>query len=337
MRLADPLFLLLLVIVPPAVWWWWRSGGRATVRYSSLEWLGQVRPGGWVRRLRWVVPGLRTAALVLLIVALARPQQGTERSRVVSEGIAIGMVVDVSSSMSTKDFRESGRFVSRLEAVKKVFREFVAGGQVLPGRPNDVISMVTFANYPDVKVPLTLEHHTLLAHVQQTHTVRVRSEDGTAIGEAIVWAAEHLKKAKNVKSKVLILLTDGVQNAGTTSPVKAANIAAALGIKIYAIGAGGGTERVWDGFDYMLRRAAAPIDEETLKEVARISKGRYFRATDLSQLRDVYHEIDRLEKSKTETFVYHEFDDRFLPLALAALGCLCLEQLLVGSRFRRIP
>ena len=377
MRFADPLYLLLLVLVPLAVWWWWRSGGRASLRFSSLQWLtrqpdepgrARIRPvttakpvgrphppapdaepgspaprrrrphaGGWVYRLRWAVPALRGSALVLAIVALARPQQGTERSRVIAEGIAIGMVVDTSSSMSTKDFREGGQFINRLEAVKKVFREFVAGGKVLVGRPNDLISMVTFANYPDVKVPLTLEHHTLLAHLQQTHTVRVRTEDGTAIGEAVVWAAEHLKKAENVKSKVMILLTDGVQNAGTISAVKAANIAATLGIKIYAIGAGGGTERVWGGFSYMLRRAEAPIDEQTLKEVAKISKGKYFRATDLQQLRNVYAEIDKLEKTKTETFVYQEFDDRFLALAMAALGCLCLEQLLIGSRFRRIP
>lgn len=300
MRFADPWLLTLLLALP------WLH--RALARRDRPERLGfpvaeglAGLPAGGAARARRALPWLRTLCLVLLVLALARPQWGLETTRLRREGIAIAMVIDVSSSMSALDLVRGGRQVSRLEVVKAAFRDFVAGDGRLAGRAADQIGMIRFARFADVLAPPTLDHAALLAVLERLRIVDFPLEDGTAIGDAIVRGVEMLRATAS-PGKVLILLTDGSSNVGRATPVAAAQIAAALGIKIYAIGAGTtGTAaiplRSTDGrVEYRL--SAVTIDEETLEQVAAITGGRAFRATDAASLAAIYGEIDRLERSR---------------------------------------
>src|SRR5262252_737254 len=339
MRLASPYALLLLLFVPALLYLRHQRRYSVAVRYSSIIAFVALSPS-LALRLRWVLPCLRTLALVLCILALARPQSGIEAIKISSAGIAILMAVDISGSMAALDLQVDGRQSSRLDAVKQTFRSFVGGGKHLSGRDGDLIGMVTFARYPDSLCPLTLDHDTLLSLLDQVDIVSVPEEDGTAIGEAIALGVERLKDS-TAKSRIMIVLTDGVNNAGETEPLQAAQIAKALGIKIYTIGAGtrGVTMipvRSPNG-QMVLERMPVDIDERMLTEIATLTGGQYFRATDGTTLQAIYAEIDRLEKTTNVTEHYQQYAELFPLLVMPALACLVLEMVLVNTRFRKIP
>jgi Ca-activated chloride channel family protein len=339
MRLASPYALIFLLCVPALLYLRQRQRDSVAVHYSSIADLVAISPS-LATRLRWVLPCLRTLALLLCILALARPQRGIEAIKIFSEGIAILMAVDISGSMAALDLEVDGRQSSRLDAVKQTFRSFVGGGKNLAGRDGDLIGMVTFARYPDSLCPLTLDHDTLLALLDQVDIVSVPEEDGTAIGEAMALGIERLKDS-TAKSRIMIVLTDGVNNAGETEPLQAAEIAKAFGIKIYTIGAG--TRGVAmipvrsPNGQMVLQRTPVDIDEPMLTEVATLTGGQYFRATDGTTLRSIYAEIDRLEKTTNVTEHYQQYAELFPWFLMPALGCLGLEIVLVNTRFRKIP
>jgi Ca-activated chloride channel family protein len=308
--------------------------------YPALGDLFGLRPS-WPARLRRALPWLRALVLIAIVVALARPQWGVEATKVLREGIAIAMVVDVSSSMGALDLKIDDRQADRLDVVKATFHDFVSGdGGVLPGRDGDVIAMITFARFADVLSPLTLDHEALLGLLERVELVPLPDEDGTAIGDGMVAAIERLREAEGA-GKVMILLTDGSHNAGNAEPTEAAQIASALGIRIYTIGAGTRgialmPSRNRDGsLDYVPGQVF--IDEFTLERIADLTGGRYFRATDAAALRSIYAEIDRLEKARHVAESYQTYVDAFAPLLALGLGLLLLEIVLVNTRLRTVP
>jgi Ca-activated chloride channel family protein len=339
MRLASPYALLLLLLIPVFVVLRQRQRP-TTIAYSALQDL-VVLPSSLMTRVHRALPGLRALVLGLCIVALARPQQGLEATKTYGEGIAMLMVVDVSSSMGALDLQLNGQQSNRLQVVKHTFRAFVRGGDHgLVGRAGDVIGMVTFARYADSICPLTLDHDTLLSLLEHVEMVSIPEEDGTAIGEAIVLGVEHLRSS-TARSRVMFLLTDGANNAGETDPLQAARIAQSLGVKIYAIGTGTRgvapvPVRTREGH-IVLQSMRVSIDERMLTEVAEITGGRYFRATDGAALQAIYTEIDRLEKSTTGIEYVQQYRERFPMVLLPALGLLVLEMVLINTRLRQIP
>jgi Ca-activated chloride channel family protein len=364
MTLHNPEMLALLVVVPLIWWRWLRRSQHAAMRFSSVDHL-QRQGRTWRVRARHTIPLLRTLAVVLLVLCLARPQKGNEQTRISSKGIAIQLIVDRSSSMRALDFTLDGQRANRLAAVKRVVHDFVVGdGDELEGRPDDLIGMIVFAGYADSRCPLTLDHGYLRETLERTEIVQPeegRDEDGTAIGDAIALGVEklrdldrrrNLRDAGKVKSKIMVLLTDGRNNRGDVSPAKAAEIAAAFGIKIYTIGAGTKGLAPMPGVDLFGRETLFPvevsIDEDTLRTVADVTGGQYFRATDTKSLREIYAEIDKLEKSKTEEKRYMQYSElatRALslgpvtlpPLLLVVLGLLACEAILANTLFRKIP
>jgi len=301
-----------------------------------------------------VVPWLlRLAALVLLIVCLARPQIGLERVRDVSKGVAIEMVADRSGSMGA-EMEFGGERLTRLDVVKRVFEEFVSGnGKDLKGRPNDLVGMIAFARYPDTVCPLTLAHGALSRFLDSVKLVRRRNEDGTSIGDALALAAARLntadetlarqrKEAKGdytIKSKVIILLTDGQNNAGRRGPRESAKLAKSWGIKVYAIGIGGResvrTVRTPLG-EYKVPMGPG-VDEDALREIADLTGGIYRLAEDAESLRAIYKEIDRLERTEIESLRFLDYREVFASFALGVLALLFVEIVLAGTVFRKIP
>ena len=340
MRLANPEALLLLLLVPPLLWWIRGRTAPVGMGYPALGDVLGLRPS-WPARLRRALPWLRALVLIVIVAALARPQWGVEATKVQREGIAIAMVVDVSSSMGALDLKIDDRQADRLDVVKATFQDFVSGdGGALPGRDGDVIAMITFARFADVLSPLTLDHEALLGLLERVELVALPDEDGTAIGDGMVAAIERLREAEGA-GKVMILLTDGSHNAGNAEPTEAAQIASALGIRIYTIGAGTRgialmPSRNRDGsLDYVPGQVF--IDEFTLERIADLTGGRYFRATDAAALRSIYAEIDRLEKARHVAESYQTYVDAFAPLLALGLGLLLLEIVLVNTRLRTVP
>ncbi len=340
MRLAVPYALLLLPLIP---WVVIRARTRqqaAAVAYSVVGELAMVAPS-LLMRLHQALPWLRALAMVLVVLALARPQQGLQTTKIYREGIAIVMVVDTSGSMGALDLAIAGQQSNRLQVVKQTFKRFVeGGGRDLRGRDGDMIGMVTFARYADGLCPLTLDHSTLLAFLEQVDLVTIPEEDGTAIGEAIVAGVERLRRS-TASSRVMILLTDGENNAGDTEPLQAATIAQALGIKIYTIGAGTRgvapmPVRRRDG-QVVMQQVRVSIDEPMLTKIAETTGGRYFRATDSAALEAIYAEIDRLEKTAVVEERFQQYRERFILFLLPALGLIVGEALLRTTRLRQIP
>lgn len=338
-RLAYPYALLGLLLLPLLLALKRRQQPSA-ISFPAIQELAALPPS-MMTRLRRLLPWMRAVVLILIVVALARPQQGLQVTKLYSEGIAIAVVVDISGSMRALDLTLNGQQQNRLEVVKHTFRHFVRGDNAeLSGRGGDRIGMVTFARYADSISPLTLDHDTLLALLDQVQIVSLTEEDGTAIGEAIALGIERLRDAKST-SKVMILLTDGANNAGETEPIEAAKIAQAMGIKIYTIGTGTRgvapvPVRTADGHT-VLQRMRVFIDEHTLTDIAKTTGGRYFRATDTRALQEIYGEINRLEKSANVLEHYQQYAERFTWFLLPALGLLLIELLLINTRLRTIP
>lgn len=359
------MFLTLLALLP-LIWWRWVGGNRrSAIRFSSLENLRR-RGATWAVRARHSLPSLRTLAVALLILCLARPQKGDEETRIISEGIAIQLLVDRSSSMLAEDFQLGGKRVNRLDVVKRVATEFVLGDRKegLGGRRDDLVGMIVFAGFADSICPLTLDHEYLAGALDDVKIVdpSAREEDGTAIGDAVALGVLRMQdlarrrdavEANRVKSKVLVLLTDGQQNRGDLTPRQAAELAKAEGIKVYTIGVGtrGSAPMPWvNPFTGRteLRSVQVDIDEPTLKEVAGITGGEYFRATDTESLKRIYGRIDELEKTATEEKRYLQNVEMatqavkidgiwYPPLLLVVLGLLAMEVLLANTRFRKVP
>jgi Ca-activated chloride channel family protein len=349
-RLHSPLLLVTLLVLVPMVWLSVRSRRRAVFAFSSTR-HAEAAPVSLKTRLRLLPFALGWLAVAALGVALARPQKGDEQTRVFAEGISIEMVVDISSSMETLDFEFEGRRANRLEAVKRVFQNFVKGTDKLSGRDDDLIGMVTFAHYAESACPLTLDHDNLLKILDRVEIVRVREDDGTAVGDGMGLGLERLRSLQSkttgagqpIKSKIMILLSDGSQNVPESlDPLEVAKVAADLGIKVYTIGAGKpgiGLMPVRDARGNVLghQRVRSDLDEETLKKVAEITGARYFRATDTESLEKIYAEIDQLEKTKTEERRFMEYKELYPWLVWPALALVGLRVFLVNTVFRRIP
>jgi len=323
---ARPLFLGLLALLP--LWWWLRA--RRLARLSGTR-MSDVRPAEGVTERLWVARlpvTLRSVCLGAWMVAAAGPRLGSARKETRSEGISIVLCVDLSSSMLAEDFAPA----NRIDVAKQTALEFVRA------RTSDRIGVVAFAAQALTQVPITTDYAVLEEALRELRVGML--EDGTAIGTAIATAATRLRRAPG-KSKVIILLTDGVNNRGTVDPRTAAQAAAAFGIRIYTIGVGTRGEapvptgQGVDGLRY--QNLPVEIDEPLLTDVARATGGRYFRATDSESLRHVFEEINRLEKTTVEQVVYRRFDEAYrVPLALGLLA-LGLEVVISATFAVRVP
>jgi len=353
MRFASPWAFLVLVVLPLVLLYVSRRGKSGSLLFSSLA--SARRAGQSLRQRLAVLPvAIRVLAVVLLVIALARPQMGREKVKDVTKGVAIEMVIDRSGSMGAEmDYR--GRRLNRLEVVKRVFEEFLIGNDgSLKGRPNDLVGMISFARYADTMAPLTLGHGALLRFLESVQLVQRKNEDGTAIGDALALAAARLRTAEEdlarfaseegekeyeIKSKIIILLTDGQNNYGKRTPLAAAGLAAEWGIKVYAIGVG--TEEGISTVQTLFGRFKVPtgtgVDVETLGRIAEETDGIFRLAESEESLREVYEEIDALEKSEIESIRYVDYKELFTPFVLAALCLMLLEVALANTIFRRIP
>lgn len=319
---------LLLVLVPMAVCYVYRTlRGGAAIQVSDTEGLARA-PRTWRYWLRHLPFVLRAAAFALFVVALARPQSTEHGTRTDTEGIDIVLAIDVSGSMLARDFRPD-----RMGAAKQMAGEFVAD------RPGDRIGIVAFAAEAYTQCPLTTDQGTL-----QTLLGRIRSgvidDSGTAIGNGLATAINRLRESE-AKSKVIILLTDGDNNSGQIAPVTAAEIAREQGIRVYTIGVGSRGTAPYPATDLFGNITFVPMkvefNEEALREIASLTGGRYFRATDNETLRQVYDEINRLEKSKVEISEYTTYTEEYLPWVLAGLALLLAEFLLRTLVFKKLP
>ena len=336
-ELRDPLFLIVAALAPLV--YWLAARMPAVLIYSSLA-LVDVAPRSPRARFAKLPALLLAAATLALAIALAGPRTGSATSRIHREGIGIVMVVDRSGSMQARDFVREDTSISRLDVVKDVFRAFVAGEGGTGGRPDDLVGLVVFARYADGLSPLTLDHGNLLSIFADVEIVTEQSEDGTAIGEGLALAVERLRGVE-VSSKIALLLTDGVSNVGDIDPLQAADLAAQHGIKVYTIGAGTtGLAPVpvqVPGGRTVLRRAYVEIDEETLRQIAQRTGGRYFHAADANGLTEVIEEIDRLERSEVTEVRYLTYEYHYAEWVGVGLLLMVSAAILSGTVLRRLP
>lgn len=336
---ASLWFLGPLVLVWALVAWWlsWRRstkrGGASAVRYSSLATLRQLKPSLTTRLRPWV-QGLRLVTVALLVLALARPQTGRKLTEVKTEGLDILLVLDTSGSMQGLDL-DADRPISerrnRLQVAKAVVDSFVKK------RASDQIGLVVFGAEAFTQCPLTLDHGIVSTFLEQVEIGM--AGDSTAIGAALGTAVKRLQKSV-AKSKVIVLLTDGINNAGAIAPQQAAEIARTFGIKVYTIGAGARGKApflVSTVFGQQVVYDDVEIDDAALKKIAETTGGAYFRAEDKDALASIYDQIDQLEKTEITTQSYMEYEERFPWFVFPALALLLTELLLLHTRFRKLP
>jgi len=330
----HPAALLLLIPLVLIALWLARPGRAGAVGYSSIE---IVRRVAVARRTRWgrFVPALRWLGTALLVVALARPTLDRHNVKIEASGVDIVLAVDVSGSMQARDMAGAtgaSEPVSRIDAAKEVVTRFVQA------RPNDRIGLVAFAGEPFLASPLTLDHDWLLQNVARVDSAELT--DGTAIGSAIAAGVRRLD-AQGAKSKILIVLTDGQNNAGKIQPSVAAEAAKALGVKIYTIGVGSTGNALIpvknDKGQMELVTARVDVDEKEMKQVAELTGGKFYRATDMRSLRDVYADIDQFEKTTRTVTTLTQHDERYASFAMPGLFLLLAELGLSATRFRRVP
>ncbi len=324
---AYPWILSFLVVIPVMIaWYFWKGYKRQpSVKYSSLGFLKGFAPT-FRERLRHVPFILRLLAIALFIVALARPQTFSSGENIYTEGIDIAMVLDISGSMLAEDLKPN-----RLEAAKEVIDNFIKG------RTSDRIGLVVFARDAFTQCPLTVDYPVLRNLLGQIKSGMI--EDGTAIGNAIANGVNRLKDS-DAKSKIIILLTDGVNNAGEVDPVSAAEIAKTFGIRIYTIGVGtrgNAPFPVQTPFGIRYQMAPVEIDEAVLQKIASITDGQYFRATDNRTLEDIYNKIDKLEKTRVEITSYRNAKELFYGWLGGGIFLLFLEVSLSRTVLRKIP
>jgi Ca-activated chloride channel homolog len=324
---GSPGYLYLLLLVPALIYWYIRRHSAATtdIRFSTLEAFAAVKPT-LKERLRHVPFGLRVLAVILIVVALARPQSASQGENIYTEGIDIAMALDISGSMLAEDFQPN-----RIQAAKDVALKFV------DGRQNDRIGLVVFAGQSFTQCPMTMDYRVLKNLLRQVKPGMV--EDGTALGMGIAQGVNRLKDSK-AKSRVMILLTDGVNNRGEIDPLTAAQMAQTYGIRIYTIGVGTVGEAPYPiqtpwGIRY--QNIPVDVDEKTLQKIAEMTDGRYFRATNNRALKQIYDEIDQLEKSRIEVKSYRSVAELFTPWAWLGLLLVMLELGLRGTVLRKVP
>lgn len=329
MRLLDPLYLIGLVAV---LWIGWRMFRdrrlRATVRIADSAALKAV-PRTWTERLARLPSALRLLALALVLLAMARPQTGQVERTVNSRGVDIVLALDVSGSMAARDFEPD-----RLGAAKAVVKEFV------DQRKGDRLALVIFATNAYTLCPATLDYQVVKEFVDRVHNGMV-DNNRTAIGTGLATALKSLKNSK-AKSKIIILLTDGQNNAGTILPLQAAEAAKALGVRVYTIGVGTRGVAMMPAVnpythEHVLQPVRVDIDEDTLRKIADMTGGKYYRATDTKALHKIYEEIDHLEKSDIQFVDHDNFDEKAEWLIVPALGLLLLDLGLGITRFGGLP
>lgn len=324
---ADPEYLYLLLIIPASVAWYWYRGSRsyAEMFMPASDAFAGGKPSLKLR-LRPLLFALRMLAVALIIVAFARPQSNMSRQDISVEGIDIVMATDISGSMLAEDFKPN-----RLEAAKEVAIQFISG------RPNDRIGLVVFSGESFTQCPLTTDHAVLINLYNDIKSGMI--DDGTALGDGLATAVSRLKESKTA-SKVIILLTDGVNNMGALDPLSAAEIAQLYGIRIYTIGVGtiGLAPYPFETpFGIQYQNIEVKIDEPLLKEISEMTNGKYFRATNKRNLENIYKEIDKLEKSKIDVTEFKRKKEEFFPLVILALIVLCAEIILRQTYFRSNP
>ena len=323
---ANPKLLWLLLLVPALIIWYVlrHKKQEAAVNFSDLKGMVQL-PKTWKAYLRHLLFALKMMALALLIVALARPQSSSTNSTSNIEGIDIVMAMDVSGSMLARDLKPD-----RLTAAKNVASDFVKD------RPGDRMGLVIFSGESFTQVPLTTDHGVMLNMLSEMKNGLI--DDGTAIGDGLATAVSRLKDSEAI-SKVVILLTDGMNNAGSVDPYTAAEMAKLFGIRVYTIGVGSyGTAPypVQTPFGTQIQQVKVEIDEKLLSNIANSTGGKYFRATSNQKLDEIYSEIDKLERSKIEVTEFRRLHEEFYPLVAWALALLLLEFLLRKTIFRTL-
>ncbi len=324
---AYPYLLYLLLLIPVFVYFYVRKFKKnfSEINFSALS-VFDGAAKSLKERLIHLPFTLKMFALVLLIIASARPQTFSTGENVYTEGIDIVMLLDISGSMLAEDFKPN-----RLEAAKAVIDKFIQG------RKTDKIGLVIFARESFTQCPLTIDYSVLRELLKEIKSGML--EDGTAIGIAIANGVNRLKDSKS-KSKVMILLTDGVNNAGEIDPITAAQIAKDYGIRIYTVGVGTRGKAPYPfmtPFGKQYQMVPVEIDENTLKQIASITGGKYFRATNNRKLREIYNEIDKMEKTRVKVTSYKHASEKFYPFAAAGLILLLLEILLSNTYLKSLP
>jgi len=324
--IGQPWLLLLFLVIPFLIYWKFHQGKKqvAAIRISSTKGLGNSR--SWKNTVQHFPFVFRMFALACIIVALARPQVKYDETQTEGEGIDIILCIDVSGSMTAQDFQPN-----RMEAAKKVAEDFV------DNRPNDRIGVVIFAGESFTQCPLTTDHYVLKSQIAQIRNGLL--EDGTAIGSGLATSVDRLRNSKS-KSKVVILLTDGINNGGLIDPSTAKEIAKAFKVKVYTIGVG------TDGYaptpvstpmGIVMQNQKVSIDEKLLQNIATETGGKYFRATDNQSLEKIYSDINQLEKSKVEVTSFHRYTEKFYPFIFAAMALLLIEIVLRYTLFKKFP
>jgi len=333
-RFANPEYLFLFLIWIPVIWIYIRRDNKTqpSIRFSDLSIVSKI-PSSGIIKFRHVLIVLRLLGIGLLIIALARPQKGQTTQEVTTFGVDIMLVLDVSTSMKALDFQPK----NRLFVAKETMKDFIKK------RIHDRIGLVVYAGRSYTKCPLTLDYGILTQFIDDIQFNEL--EDGTAIGTAIATAGNRLKNS-NAKSRVMILCTDGANNRGEITPRTAAKAVSELGIKIYTIGVGKDGQVPYP-FDYVnpwtgkqetqVQMIPSDLDEQTLADVAAITKGQFFRAANAEKLKEIYNTIDKLEKTEIKTKSYTTYDEHFFFWLIAGFIVLLIEIILKHTRFRKIP
>src|SRR5438876_2112042 len=332
MTFDQPYFLLLLLLLPLVAWLMGKVGFQPAFLYSPVQLVRGItgitrsRAGSILLKLRWL-------ALSLFILALARPQLGEGETKVTASGIDIVVAIDLSGSMGSEDFELKGQRVNRLGIAKNVLEKFIAK------RPNDRIGLVAFARDAYIAAPLTLDHDFLQQNLERLE-LATADKDGTAIGSALTAALNRLREIRS-KSKIVILMTDGQNNAGNVPPLTAAEAAQTLAVKVYTIGVGTRGMAPIPYIDPFGRKRydqqPVDIDETTLQQISGRTGGKYYRADKTETLRSIYDEIDRLEKTEVIVKKYQRYRETFAFAALPGLVVLLLEVILNHTVWRKLP
>jgi Ca-activated chloride channel family protein len=324
---AYPLVLWLLLLIPVSLFFYYKKFKTVepSIVYSNVKLFDQ-RKRSWKEKLSDTPIYLRMLVFIVLIIALARPQSFSSGENVYTEGIDVVLVLDISGSMLAEDFRPN-----RMEAAKKITQEFISG------RTSDQIGLVIFSRDAFTQCPLTIDYAVLKNLLQEVKSGMI--EDGTAIGNAIANGVNRLKDSK-AKSKVMILLTDGVSNAGEVDPLTAADIAKNFGIRVYTIGIGTMGQAPYPfqtPFGIRYQMVPVEIDEAVLRTIAKTTDGKYFRATGNKKLEEIYQAIDKLEKTKFEVTSYKNKKELYIPWLWSGLFLLLFELSLSKTIFRKLP
>jgi Ca-activated chloride channel family protein len=323
---GQPLWLLLFLLIPLLIYWKYNKGRKQVAAIGLSTTNGLLESKSWKNYFQQFPFIVRMLALACIIIALARPQTRFDETQREGQGIDIILAIDVSGSMTAQDFTPN-----RMEAAKKVAEKFV------DDRPSDRIGVVIFAGESFTQCPLTTDHYVLKSQIAQIRNGLL--EDGTAIGSGLATSVDRLKDSKS-KSKVVILLTDGMNNGGLIDPSTALEIAKTFHVKVYTIGVG------TDGYaptpvstplGIVMQNQKVSIDEDLLKNIARQTGGQYFRATNNQSLEKIYGQIDKMEKSKVQITTFHRYSEKFYPFVFAALALILLEVILKFTFFRKFP